>query len=106
VTGSRKILLISASHYEPRGGVARVERYWTSGLTLVQLEALTPRDFVCELVDDFRREPPLETDAELVGITAMGLQIGRKRCRWRSSTCRSRIPGRRSTTGWRRRGGS
>jgi radical SAM superfamily enzyme YgiQ (UPF0313 family) len=77
VTGSRKILLISASHYDPRGGVARVERYWTSGLTLVHLEALTPRDFVCELVDDFRREPPLETDAELVGITAMGLQIGR-----------------------------
>ena len=75
--GRRAILLISASHYERGGCVARVERYWTSGLTLVHLEALTPRDFVCELVDDFRREPPLETDAELVGITAMGLQIGR-----------------------------
>ena len=57
--------------------MARVERYWTSGLTLVHLESLTPRDFVCELVDDFRREPPLDTDAELIGITAMGLQIGR-----------------------------
>ncbi|HKB08127.1 MAG TPA: cobalamin-dependent protein, partial [Candidatus Polarisedimenticolia bacterium] len=75
--GRRKILLISASHHQPDGSVARVERYWTSGLTLVHLEALTPPDFVCELVDDFMDEPPLDTDADLVGITAMGLQIGR-----------------------------
>jgi len=75
--GRRAILLISASHYERGGCVARVERYWTSGLTLVHLEALTPGDFICELVDDFRREPPRDTDADLVGITAMGLQIGR-----------------------------
>ena len=75
--GRRRILLISASHFEADGRVARVERYWTSGLTLVHLEALTPPDFAVELVDDFMREPPLETDADLVGITAMGLQIGR-----------------------------
>ncbi|MEK7283852.1 MAG: radical SAM protein, partial [Acidobacteriota bacterium] len=75
--GRPRILLISASHFEPDGRVARVERYWTSGLTLVHLEALTPPDFSVELVDDFRREPPLDTDADLVGITAMGLQIGR-----------------------------
>ena len=72
-----RILLISASHLTPDGGVARVERYWTSALTLVHLEALTPPDFRVQLVDDFMREPPLEADAALVGITAMGLQIGR-----------------------------
>src|SRR5580765_4158220 len=57
--GRRKILLISASHHQPDGSVARVERYWTSGLTLAHLEALTPPDFVCELVDDFMDAPPL-----------------------------------------------
>ncbi len=72
-----KILLISSSHLLPNGRVARVDRYWTSSLTLVHLEALTPPDFEVALVDDFMREPPLETDADLVGITAMGLQIGR-----------------------------
>ena len=72
-----KILLISSSHHGEDGRVARVERYWTSALTLVHLEALTPSDFRVELVDDFMREPPADTDADLVGITAMGLQIGR-----------------------------
>ncbi len=75
--GRPKILLISASHLEPDGRVARVPRYWTSALTLVHLEALTPPDFAVELVDDFMDEPPPTTDADLVGITAMGLQIGR-----------------------------
>jgi radical SAM superfamily enzyme YgiQ (UPF0313 family) len=73
----RRILLVSASHFEPDGRVARVPRYWTSGLTLVHLEALTPPDFSVRIVDDFMHEPPLDTDAGLVGITAMGLQIGR-----------------------------
>jgi radical SAM superfamily enzyme YgiQ (UPF0313 family) len=73
----RKILLVSSSHINDDGGVARVERYWTSALTLVHLEALTPKEFRVEMVDDFMREPPLDTDAGLVGVTAMGLQIGR-----------------------------
>jgi radical SAM superfamily enzyme YgiQ (UPF0313 family) len=75
--GRRKILLISASHFEPDGRVARVPRYWTSALTLVHLEALTPPDYSIQLIDDFMQEPPMATDADLIGITAMGLQIGR-----------------------------
>ena len=75
--GRRKILLISSSHVLPDGRVARVPRYWTSALTLVHLEALTPPDFEVRLVDDFMHEPPLDCDADLVGISAMGLQIGR-----------------------------
>ncbi|HXH28999.1 MAG TPA: radical SAM protein [Candidatus Polarisedimenticolia bacterium] len=75
--GRPRLLLISSSHYEPDGRVARVERYWTSALTLVHLEALTPPDFSVALVDDFMREPPDGDDADLVGITAMGLQIAR-----------------------------
>jgi radical SAM superfamily enzyme YgiQ (UPF0313 family) len=72
-----KILLISSSHQNPDGTVARCERYWTSALTLVYLKAFTPPGFKVELVDDFLKAPPQSTDADLVGITAMGLQIGR-----------------------------
>jgi len=72
-----KVLLISASHINPDGSVARCERYWTSAPTLVYLKAFTPRGFQVDLVDDFRTAPPQESDAGLVGITAMGLQIAR-----------------------------
>jgi radical SAM superfamily enzyme YgiQ (UPF0313 family) len=72
-----KILLISASHYLPGGEVARCDQYWTSALTLVYLKAFTPPGFEVTLVDDFLREPPPDTDAALVGISAMGLQIAR-----------------------------
>jgi len=55
--GRRKILLISASHHQSDGSVARVERYWTSGLTLVHLEALTPRDLLGETYVGIRPAP-------------------------------------------------
>jgi radical SAM superfamily enzyme YgiQ (UPF0313 family) len=72
-----KILLISSSHTNPDGSVARCERYWTSALTLVYLKAFTPPGFHVDLVDDFIKSPPEDTDASLIGITAMGLQIAR-----------------------------
>ncbi len=72
-----RILLVSASHYNPDGAVARCERYWTSALTLVYLKAFTPPGIRVDLVDDFRTPPPPEPDADLVGITAMGLQVAR-----------------------------
>ena len=73
----KTILLISSSHYNADGSVARCERYWTSALTLVYLKAFTPPDFEVQLIDDFLMQPPVDTDADLVGITAMGLQIAR-----------------------------
>lgn len=73
----RKILLVSSSHHQADGSVVRCERYWTSAPTLVDLKAFTPSGFDVDLVDDFLNPPPLETDAERVGITAMGLQIAR-----------------------------
>ena len=72
-----RILLVSASHRLADGSVARAPRYWTSALTLVYLKAFTPAGFDVQLVDDFGEAPPLDTDAGLVGITAMGLQIAR-----------------------------
>lgn len=72
-----KILLLMASHYKEDLTVHRLSRYWTSALTLPYLEALTPDDFEVHLLDDMMYEPPLDTDADLVGISAMGLQIGR-----------------------------
>src|SRR2546427_588724 len=41
------------------------------------LELVPPPAFAVTLVDDFMTEPPQDPDADLVGITAMGLQIGR-----------------------------
>jgi radical SAM superfamily enzyme YgiQ (UPF0313 family) len=73
----KKVLLIMASHFKEDGGVHRVDRYWTSALTLPYLEALAPPGFIFQLVDDMANEPPLDTDADLVGLSAMGLQIGR-----------------------------
>src|SRR5437867_2934106 len=73
----KKILLIMASHFKEDGTVHRVERYWTSALTLPYLEALAPTGFTFQLIDDSLGEPPLDTDADLVGLSAMGLQIGR-----------------------------
>ena len=72
-----RILLVSSSHHQEDGSVARCERYWTSGLTLVYLKSFTPPGFRVDLVDDFLSPPPLDTEAGLVGITAMGLQIAR-----------------------------
>ena len=72
-----RILLMSSSHSGPDGAVARCERYWTSALTLVYLKAFTPPGFRVEMIDDFMKPPPENPEADLVGITAMGLQIGR-----------------------------
>jgi radical SAM superfamily enzyme YgiQ (UPF0313 family) len=66
-----------ASHFREDLSVHRVERYWTSALTLPYLEALTPKELDVALLDDMMHQPPLDTDADLVGISAMGLQIGR-----------------------------
>jgi radical SAM superfamily enzyme YgiQ (UPF0313 family) len=72
-----RILLISSSHCHEDGSVVRCRRYWTSGLTLAYLKAFTPPGFQVDLADDFIHPPPMDTEAGLVGITAMGLQIAR-----------------------------
>jgi bacteriochlorophyll C8 methyltransferase len=75
-----RIHLISPTHRTRDGALHKTTRYWTSGVTLPYLKALTPPphsvDFTDELMADLDVDR-IERDADVVGITAMGPQIGR-----------------------------
>ena len=72
-----RILLISPSHYGPDGTLQKTTRYWTSGLTLPVLKALTPPPHRVTMVDELFHDIDLDFPADIVGITAMGPQIRR-----------------------------
>ncbi len=72
-----RILLISPTHYNADGSLHKTTRYWTSGLTLPYLEALTPDEHQVSLVDELFYDVDLKTDVDVVGLTAMGPQIKR-----------------------------
>lgn len=72
-----RITLISPSHYLADGKLLRTSRYWTSGLTLATLKALTPVRHQVRLVDELFRDVDLDDDCDVVGIGAMGPQIKR-----------------------------
>jgi radical SAM superfamily enzyme YgiQ (UPF0313 family) len=72
-----RILLISPTHYNPDGSLHRTTRYWTSGLTLPYLKALTPPGHEVRMVDELFYPVDLEADVDVVGLTAMGPQIRR-----------------------------
>jgi len=72
-----RILLVSPTHYNADGTLHRTTRYWTSGLTLPYLKALTPAGHDVEMVDELFDEVDLGFDGDVVGITAMGPQIRR-----------------------------
>jgi radical SAM superfamily enzyme YgiQ (UPF0313 family) len=72
-----RILLISPTHYNRDGSLHRTTRYWTSGTTLPFLKALTPPGHEVAMVDELFHQVDLDSDCDLVGITAMGPQIKR-----------------------------
>lgn len=72
-----RILLISPTHYGPAGELHKTTRYWTSGLTLPYLKALTPPGHEVSMVDELFYDVDLDWEGDLVGITAMGPQIKR-----------------------------
>jgi radical SAM superfamily enzyme YgiQ (UPF0313 family) len=72
-----RILLVSPTHYNFDGTLHKTTRYWTSGLTLPYLKALTPPGHDVQMVDELFYDVDLEADCDLVGITAMGPQIKR-----------------------------
>jgi len=72
-----RIHLISPTHYNQDGSLHKTTRYWTSGLTLPYLEALTPPGHEVSMVDELFYDVDLDTECDLVGITAMGPQIRR-----------------------------
>src|SRR5438034_829035 len=75
-----RIHLISPTHYLRDGSLHKTTRYWTSGITLPYLKALTPPPnqvtFTDELMADLDLER-VEREADVVGLTAMGPQIRR-----------------------------
>ena len=72
-----RILLISPTHYAPDGTLHQTTRYWTSGMTLPYLKALTPPGHDVSMVDELFDDVDMEFDGDVVGITAMGPQIKR-----------------------------
>ena len=72
-----KIYLISPTHYRPDGDLVKSVHYWTSAITLPYLKAITAKDHQVEFTDELMQDVNVNSDAELIGLTAMGPQIAR-----------------------------
>jgi radical SAM superfamily enzyme YgiQ (UPF0313 family) len=72
-----RLYLVSPTHYQRDKSLVKTSRYWTSGLTLPTLKALTPRHWHVDLVDELIDDVDLDTPCDVVGISAMGPQIAR-----------------------------
>lgn len=72
-----KIHLISPTHYRPDGSLVKSVHYWTSAITLPYLKAITPPEHRVTFVDELFYDVDVNTDADIVGLTAMGPQIAR-----------------------------
>src|SRR6059058_1321164 len=75
-----RLHLVSPTHYLPDRSLHKTTRYWTSGITLPYLKALTPPGHQVEFTDELMHDLDLarvEREADVVGITAMGPQIRR-----------------------------
>ncbi len=71
------LYLVSPSHYLADGRLVRTTRYWTSGLTMPALKALTPPEYDVTITDELMAPVDLDRPCDVVGIGAMGPQIGR-----------------------------
>lgn len=71
------LYLVSPSHYLADGRLVKTTRYWTSGLTMPALKALTPEGWRVRIVDELIGDVDLDEPCDVVGIGAMGPQIAR-----------------------------
>ena len=74
------LYLVSPSHYLSGRRLVKTTRYWTSGITLPYLKAITPSEHSVEFTDELMADldvARVEREADVVGITAMGPQIKR-----------------------------
>ncbi len=71
------LYLVSPSHYLADGRLVKTTRYWTSGLTMPALKALTPKGWDVTIVDELMADVDLDRPCDVVGIGAMGPQIAR-----------------------------
>jgi radical SAM superfamily enzyme YgiQ (UPF0313 family) len=75
-----RIHFISPTHERADGTLHKTTRYWTSGITLPYLKALTPPPHEVTFTDELMTDldvARVEREADVVGITAMGPQIRR-----------------------------
>lgn len=72
-----KIYLISPTHYTKDRQLVKSVQYWTSGVTLPYLKALTPPEYQVTFTDELMHDVDLDSNADLIGITSMGPQIAR-----------------------------
>src|SRR5215472_11506890 len=71
------LYLVSPSHRLANGSLVKTTRYWTGGLTMPALKALTPKEWDVTIVDELVADVDLDRRCDVVGIGAMGPQIGR-----------------------------
>src|SRR5262249_1563114 len=75
-----RIHVISPTHYLRDGSLHKTTRYWTSGIALPYLKALTPPGHTVGFTDELMQDldvAAVERDADVVGLPAMGPQIRR-----------------------------
>ena len=68
----KKLLLIQPSPYDKNHKPIKKKRLYFVGLAMPLLAALTPKDWDVEICIETIEDVPLETDAELIGISTMG----------------------------------
>jgi len=68
----KKLLLIQPSPYDKNHMPIKKKRLYFVGLAMPLLAAMTPKDWIVEICIETIEEVPLETDAELIGISTMG----------------------------------
>ncbi len=71
------LYLVSPSHHAHDGRLVKTTRYWTSGLTMPSLKALTPAGWTVRITDELMSDVDLDHPCDVVGIGAMGPQIAR-----------------------------
>jgi radical SAM superfamily enzyme YgiQ (UPF0313 family) len=71
------LYLVSPTHRLRSGALVKTTRYWTSGLTMPALKALTPSGWDVTITDELVSDVDLDRPCDVVGIGAMGPQIKR-----------------------------
>ncbi|MBI5480074.1 MAG: B12-binding domain-containing radical SAM protein [Deltaproteobacteria bacterium] len=73
----RKVLIISTTPMRLDGSLIKQSRLWLPALNVALLAALTPPDWDVEIVYETIEDVPLDTDADLVAISGMGVGLWR-----------------------------
>lgn len=68
----KKILLIQPSPYDQNHRPIKKKRLYFVGLAMPLLAAMMPDDWETEIILEIIEDVPLDTDAELIGISTMG----------------------------------